>query len=155
MGYMDKYLQKTGGANKVRLDDRGRLAVPNRLRDILADGDFVLTAHPHACLAVYSEPRFAEIEKQFTERGNLAYFDSHLEEIVIGSAEKLQLDSAGRFLISGHLRDYAGIDRDILLFNLQHAMRLWSEERWRQKQTLMMARLQDKELSPLWGELRL
>ncbi len=154
MGFMDKELQV--GAAKVRLDDRGRLAVPNRFRDILRNsGDFVLTSHPHGCLAVYSIARFDSISAQFRERSNMSYFDSHLEELVIGSAEKLLLDSADRFLIGGHLRTYAAIERDVRLFNLPDTMRIWGEERWEQKHALMMARLQDADMTTTWKELRL
>lgn len=144
------------GSAKVRLDERGRLAVPNRFRDGLRHASgFVLTAHPHACLVIYSTARFADIRRQFAERPNLAYFDAHLEELIIGSAEELQLDSAERFLINPQLRDYAGIGRDIRMFSLPDAIRVWSEERWEQKHSLMMARLQDEEFSATWQDLRI
>ncbi|MGI9306638.1 MAG: division/cell wall cluster transcriptional repressor MraZ [Gammaproteobacteria bacterium] len=144
------------GASKLRLDERGRLAVPKSFRHMLSgEAEFILTAHPHGCLAIYGAARFADIREQMGGRGNLSYFDSHLEELVLGSAEALQLDSAERFLIGAHLRNHAGIGRDIRLFNLPDSVRLWSEERWTQKHALLTARLQDAELSETWQTLRL
>lgn len=142
------------GAAKVRLDERGRIAAPKNLREFLR-APSVLTGHPHGCLSVYSAERFAEIREQFQSHSNLGYLDSHLEEIVLGCAEILQLDAADRFLISGHLRDSAGIDRDARLFRLTDSIRIWSEERWKQRNELMTARLQDEGFSSTWKELRL
>lgn len=151
-GIMDKthYL----GAAKLRLDERGRLAVPKNLRAVLT-ASAVLTAHPHGCLVVYSEKRFAEVRQTLLARANTSYSDAHMEELIVGSAETLQLDSAERFLVGGHLRNYAGIARDVRLFNLPDSVRLWGEERWAQKHALITARLQDEGFSDSWRDLRL
>lgn len=143
------------GAGKIRLDDRGRIAVPKQFRDILQENS-VITGHPHGCLAVYTAARFAEIKAKLAALTNtLGYFDSLLEETVVGSAELLHLDSADRFLIGGFLRDSAGIRRDALLFPLSGSVRIWSEERWKQRRELLNARLQDRELSAAWRDLPL
>ena len=105
------------GSDKIRVDDKGRLAFPSRFRDCLqSGGNWYLTGHPHGCLALYSEARFQKIVKHFEESPNMSYFDSHLEEVIVGSAEFMQLDSAGRILIPNHLRERAVIKRDVLLF---------------------------------------
>ena len=153
-GIMD--VNAYAGAAKARLDERGRLAIPARFREWMCGrGDCYLTAHPHDCLAIYGAERFAQICKQLQERPNMSYFDSHLEELVLGNAEKVQVDSADRFLISPILRDYAGVKRDVRLFGLADTVRLWSGERWEQKHTLMMARLQDAAPASNWQDLRL
>ena len=143
------------GAAKLRLDDRGRVAIPKNSRALLCQkSGFVLTAHPHGCLVIYTNARFENIQQQFQSRSNMSYFDSHLEELILGSAEPLLPDSAERFLIGGHLRDYAAIQRDIRMFHLPDCVRLWSEERWGQRHALMTARLQDEGFSS-WQDLRL
>ena len=84
---------------------------PSRFRDCLqSGGNWYLTGHPHGCLALYSEARFQKIVKHFEESPNMSYFDSHLEEVIVGSAEFMQLDSAGRILIPNHLRERAVIN---------------------------------------------
>ena len=142
------------GTAIVRLDDRGRVAAPKQFRELLS-APSVLTGHPHGCLAVYTAARFAEIEEQIRALPPSGYFNSLLEEIVLGGAEHLQMDAAGRFLIGGHLRDVAAIKRDARLFKLPDSVRVWSEEIWKQRYALMTARLQDEEFSPEWRNLRL
>ena len=84
----------------------------------------------------------------------MSYFDSHLEEVIVGSAEFMQLDSAGRILIPNHLRERAVIKRDVLLFVMSGRMRIWDEERWEQRNQVMEARLQDEEFSQQWRNLK-
>ncbi|WOV91195.1 MAG: hypothetical protein R1F54_00540 [Candidatus Zeuxoniibacter abyssi] len=144
------------GSDKIRVDDKGRLAFPSRFRDCLqSGGNWYLTGHPHGCLALYSEARFQKIVKHFEESPNMSYFDSHLEEVIVGSAEFMQLDSAGRILIPNHLRERAVIKRDVLLFVMSGRMRIWDEERWEQRNQVMEARLQDEEFSQQWRNLNI
>ena len=84
----------------------------------------------------------------------MSYFDSHLEEVIVGSAEFMQLDSAGRILIP-NLRERAVIKRDVLLFVMSGRMRIWDEERWEQRNQVMEARLQDEEFSQQWRNLNI
>lgn len=142
------------GSAKVRLDDRGRIAAPKQFRELLR-APSVLTGHPHGCIAIYTAAKFAEISEKLRTRPNTGYFDAILEEIVAGTAETLQLDSADRFLIGGHLREDAAIERDARMFYLSDSVRIWGEERWKQRNALMTARLQDEEFSATWRDLRL
>lgn len=144
------------GTAKIKLDDRGRLAVPNRYRPLLQrSGGFYLTAHPHGCLTIYDAVRFAYIQEQFEQRSN-HYHDTTLEDMIIGCAEQMQLDSAGRILISNGLRAEACIDREVRMFSLPDSIRIWDDKIWEQKKLLMVSRLQDDtETSELWRNVKL
>jgi len=151
------------GAAKVRLDDKGRLALPNRYRDALAAGDsgdsvaagLVLTMHPHKHLALYTERAFAALRDQVLSLPNLAYEAAHLQELIVGCAESAALDSAGRISVSGALRARAGIGRDALLFGVGEKIHIWDEQAWEQRDLLLRARLQDAELSEQWRALKI
>lgn len=117
--------------------------------------NLVLTLHPHGCLSLYTEQQFRQVEQQITATGNMGYFDSHLEEIIVGCAESTALDSAGRITISSHLRERADIGRDVLLFALANSIRLWNKDKWEQRNTLLTARLQDEEVSVPWKNMRI
>ena len=144
------------GSDKIRIDEKGRLAFPNRFRECLqSGGNWYLTSHPHGCLALYNEERFQQIVDHFRKTPNTSYFDSHMEEVLIGSAETVQLDSSGRILIHNHLRERAKIKRDILLFVFDERMRIWDEERWEQRNQDMEKRMKDEEFSLQWRNLNL
>ena len=119
------------GSAKIRMDDRGRLALPNRFRDyVAAMKNAYLTAHPHGCLALYTGEDFERIVGQFEQMSKLPVYNSHIEEVIVGCAEEVRPDSAGRILISTALRARARIERDTLLFVMNGRMRIWAEERW-------------------------
>lgn len=143
------------GVAKVRLDERGRAAIPVRYRERLAAGEHILTAHPHQCLVVYSTARFAQVEKQIAENPSLDYNGAHLAEILLGHAETLQLDAAGRVALNAPLREFARIERDVLLFDLGDCVRIWDEARWQQKNVMLTTRLQEEGLSEEWKRLKI
>lgn len=146
---------KPTGTAKLRLDERGRLAVPNRFRHLLSHPDgFYLTAHPHGCLAIYPAEHFARIEEQLQAHTN-RYHDTTLEDLLIGCAEFMQVDAAGRILISSGLRAEAAIERDIRMFHVRATFRIWDAKLWEQKKLHMMSRLQDEEFSQVWEKLNL
>ena len=145
------------GSAKIRMDDRGRLALPNRFREYVSAMDSAyLTAHPHGCLALYDGAAFERIVGQFAQMPQMPFFNSHIEEIVVGCAEEVRPDAAGRVLISNALRARAGIGRDALLFVMTGRMRIWAEERWERRHQVLESRLQDESFSEqLWRDLKI
>lgn len=144
------------GSAKIRIDDKGRGAIPTLFREFLArDERLILTFHPHGCLVLYPGARFDAVERQITEMGNIGYLDAHIEEVIIGCAEQVSLDSGGRLMIHSHLRERANIRRDALLFGVGDSIRVWDEERWEQRHLLLLSRLQDEGLSEPWKKLRI
>ena len=148
----------TTGSAKVKTDDRGRLAIPTRMRDDLlsaGDNEWILTANPHQCLSLYAPKQFNIIKREFSKLANVGFMESHMEELIIGSAEPVILDNAGRILIPNALRTFADIKRDVLLFSVANSVRIWDHERWEQRQVLVLSRLQDEGLSEPWKTLRI
>ncbi len=144
------------GSAKIHPDEKGRIAIPSRLRDyLLAASTITLTLHPHGCLSLYTDLQFEKVKAQIIASGNMGYFDSHLEEVIIGCAETTSIDNAGRITISSHLRERATIKRDVLLFGVGESIRIWDEERWEQRNALMTAYMQDEGISTPWKNMRI
>lgn len=144
------------GSAKTRADDKGRLMLPIKFREFLpSDSPFILTLHPHGCLTLYKNERFSEIARQIAEIGNIGFLDAHMEEVIVGCAESVLLDSAGRLLIQNHLRERANIRRNVLLFGMGDCIRVWDEERWTNRNTMALSQLQDREMEEPWRKLRI
>jgi MraZ protein len=102
------------GASQINLDAKGRMAVPTRLRDPLTQGGtvgVVLTAHPDGCLLLYPLPAWEPVRAQVMAFPSTNQQASLWKRLLIGFAEELALDGAGRLLISPELRTYARIDK--------------------------------------------
>jgi MraZ protein len=122
------------GASQVNLDAKGRMAVPTRIRDPLTQGGtvkLVLTAHPIGCLLLYPSPSWEPVRAQVMAFPALDRHLSTWKRIVVGFAEELELDGAGRLLISPELRDFAHITRPVMLVGQGSHYEIWDLESWK------------------------
>jgi len=106
------------GATQLNLDSKGRLTVPARHRDILAAhfaGQLVLTADADGCLLCYPEPEWLPIRDKLLKLSSLNPRIRALQRRLIGYAENVEMDAAGRVLISPSLRGYATLDKRVVL----------------------------------------
>lgn len=113
------------GRSALTLDAKGRVSVPTRHRDALvsqAEGRVTLTRHPDGCLLIY--PR-SEWEKKRAEIAAFPMSGRSLQRLLLGSAQDVELDSAGRILISPELRSAAGLSRDVMLMGMGAHFELW------------------------------
>jgi MraZ protein len=124
------------GATGLNLDAKGRLAVPTRHREPLQEGPsgkLVLTAHPHKCLLLYPALAWEPIRARIM---TFSSFDPQLslwKRLLVGFAEELELDGAGRLLISPALRKFAGLEKQVMLVGQGSHFELWGQEAWDQQ----------------------
>jgi len=124
------------GAAQINLDAKGRMAVPTRTRDPLTLGGtvkLVLTAHPDSCLLLYPEPAWAPIRAQVMSFPSLDRQASLWKRLLVGFAQDVELDSAGRLLIPPELRDFAHITRQVMLVGQGSHYEIWDLELWNQQ----------------------
>ena len=126
------------GSHSINMDAKGRMAVPTRVREMLTEesgGRVVMTANPamkmsERCLLVYPEGRWNEILPEIQNLPNLDKVIRRTQRLVIGYAATLELDGNGRVLLPPTLREYAGLDKKLMLVGQGAKLELWSEERW-------------------------
>ncbi len=121
------------GATKVTLDAKGRLAIPTRYRERIAtrcDGELVVTLDRDHCLLIYPLPDWEEIERKLVRLPSLQKRSREMQRIMLGYATEVDVDGAGRILLSRELREVAGLERTAMLIGQGHKFELWDEERW-------------------------
>lgn len=121
------------GATELTLDAKGRLAIPSRHRDALqvqAEGKLVLTAHPHRCLLLYPRPGWEPIRSRIMAFPSLDAQASKLQRLLVGFAEELDMDGAGRVLVSPELRKFAALDKHVMMVGQGSHFEIWSLEAW-------------------------
>lgn len=116
------------------MDAKGRFAVPTKVRESLlsvCDGRLVITAHAEErCLLVYPEPQWQELLPKIEALPNLNKAASRLQRLLIGYACPMEMDGSGRLLLPPTLRDYASLEKKLMLVGQGKKLELWSEERW-------------------------
>ena len=121
------------GAAEISLDAKGRLTVPTRHRDGLQsspDRKLVLTAHPHRCLLLYPAQAWAPNRSRIMAFSSFDAQSSLWKRLLVGYAEDLELDTAGRVLISPALRKFAGIDRQVMMVGQGSHFEIWDVVAW-------------------------
>ena len=145
------------GATALTLDAKGRLAVPVRHREALhvqGGGRLVLTAHPHRCLLLYPQPEWEPIQQKIMALPSLDKQASLLQRLLVGFAEDVEMDGAGRVLISPVLREFAGLEKQVMLVGQGSHFEVWSEASWRAQLEEALAQ-GDRVLPPELGNLAL
>lgn len=124
------------GIAQLVLDAKGRVAIPARHRDGLADGTsrLVITADPGGCLLLYPVAAWEPIQARLM---SFSSFDEHirsLQRLIVGYADDVEIDAAGRILVPPALRRYALLDKHVVLVGQGRKFELWDETAW-QRQT--------------------
>ena len=123
------------GGNTVNLDAKGRLALPTRYRGPLEDrcqGQVVLTVHDDRCLLLYPQPDWDEIERKLVRLPNQNKRTRTLQRMLLGHATEFEMDKNGRILIPPRLREFASLDKRVVLAGLGNKFEIWNEEAWEQ-----------------------
>jgi len=122
------------GVNAINMDAKGRFALPTRYRDRIAsicDGLLIATVDPQErCLLIYPMPEWELIERQVDALSSFDPTARRIKRMLMGHASELEIDSAGRVLLPPLLRDYAQLDKKIVLLGQGKKFELWAEESW-------------------------
>lgn len=122
------------GSHSISMDAKGRLAIPARIRETLVElcaGKVVVTAHTEErCLLIYPEPQWLEILPKIEALPSFNKMARRAQRLLIGYATPLEVDGNGRVLLPPTLREYASLDKKLMLVGQGKKLELWSEESW-------------------------
>ena len=138
------------GATALSLDVKGRLAIPARHREALAEasgGQLVLTAHPHRCLLLYPQTAWVPIRDKLLAASSFNPQSAAIKRLLVGNARDEGLDSVGRLLVAPELRQFAQLEKQVWLVGQGSHFEIWSDANW-QKQLDIFTGMGDQLLPP-------
>lgn len=122
------------GINAVNVDAKGRFAMPARYRAGLqedCDGHLVVTIDTEAtCLLLYPLPEWEQIEAKLQGLPSFNHAARRIQRLLIGHATEVDIDSQGRLLLPPLLRDYAELEKRVMLVGQGKKFELWNEQQW-------------------------
>ena len=121
------------GITQLSLDSKGRLAIPAKYRDGLVSlcaGRLIVTADPSKCLLIYPQPAWEPIEQKLISLSSFDKKTRSLQRLLVGNASDVEMDNAGRVLVSSPLRKFAGLTKNVVLVGQGAKFELWGEEQW-------------------------
>ncbi len=138
------------GITAVSLDVKGRLAMPARQRDLLLESDdnaqLVVTIDTQsACLLLYPIAEWEIIERKLEALPSFNPATRRLQRLLIGHASEVEMDNQGRILIPQLLRDYAKLDKRVMVVGQGQKFELWSDTLWDAQREIWLE--EDKQMN--------
>lgn len=111
------------------IDTKGRLIIPSKFRDQLGD-EFVVTKGMDGCLFVYANEDWNAFEQKLTSLPLINKEARQFARFFLAGAAQVEVDKQGRILLPASLRDFAKLEKDVVLVGVGSRIEIWSRENW-------------------------
>ena len=122
------------GITAINIDAKGRMAIPSRYRPALISqvaGSLIVTIDTEdSCLLMYPIDEWEIIEHKLSTLPSFNRKTRRIQRLLIGHATEVDMDKQGRTLIPPLLREYAGIDKVVMLVGQGKKFEIWGEDQW-------------------------
>ena len=118
------------GTHDHTIDDKNRLTLPAKFRAAF-EGGVVVTRGLDACLVAFPRDEWARSQSRIAELDSLSGEARSLQRIVYANAVEGDLDKQGRVVISARLKEYAGLERDVVVAGVNDHLEIWDRAAWR------------------------
>jgi MraZ protein len=117
------------GTHTPKLDEKGRIILPARFRDEL-QGGLVITRGQENCLFVFSAAEFASVHDKIRQAPlTSADARNYLRVFLSGASDELP-DKQGRVTVPAALREYAGLEKDLVVIGVGSRAEIWNSKAW-------------------------
>lgn len=114
------------------LDDKGRLAVPKRVRDDLGGEtltELFIAPWTEKSLAIFTPAAFDSLAQRFGEKSAKAGVRDYMR-LFYARAERVDIDAQSRIRLPDRLKAFAELDREVVLLGVNDHVELWDAARW-------------------------
>ena len=118
------------GEYEHSLDSKGRMILPARIREDLGE-KFIITKGLDGCLVGFSESEWNNFEEKLKQ---LPLTNKNARDFVrffLSGAVEAETDKQGRFLIPSNLREYATLDKEVVVTGVGTRIEIWDREKWK------------------------
>lgn len=118
------------GQYQHSIDAKGRLSIPAKFRDALGES-FVITQGPDNCLFVYAMQEWKNLEEKFKKLSFTKAKARAFSRLFFSGADAVEPDKLGRVLVAGHLRAFAGLDKEVMVIGVGNRLEIWDLAHWK------------------------
>ena len=119
------------GEYEHSLDVKGRLIMPAKLREDIGE-KFIITKGLDGCLFGFSLSEWTNFEEKLK---SLPLTNKNARDFVrffLSGAVNVEIDKQGRFLVASNLREYASMEKEIVIIGVGTRIEFWSKDKWNQ-----------------------
>ncbi len=111
------------------IDAKGRLIIPAKFRDQLGD-EFIVTKGLDGCLFAFPKDEWQAFEEQLRKLPLTQKNARKFTRFFMGGAATCELDKQGRILLPQNLREFANLDKDVVLSGNLNRIEIWNKTAW-------------------------
>ena len=123
------------GINALTIDGKGRFAIPTRYRESLGEHVVVTIDTEEPCLLLYPAKIWQVIEDNLQRLPSFNPQARRIQRLLIGHATDIECDGNNRLLLPQLLRDYACLDKQVVMIGQGNKFELWDETHWQTRRT--------------------
>ena len=141
-------MKKFRGSSFHTIDSKGRIIVPARFRQLLhndGDEDGIMVTQQDNCLYAYPYDEWDQLETKIASLSETSETIRRFRRRFIGNAHDCKCDKQDRILVPPSLRQYAALDKEIVLAGVGKYFEIWARDRWDQEMVSVEDELKDKE----------
>lgn len=136
------------GLSSGQIDAKGRITIPANYRTLMMEessGSLVVTIDTEQrCLLLYPFPAWQIIEEKLESLPSFQPAARRIQRLLMGHATELELDRQGRILLPNLLREYANLDKSVVLVGQGKKIEIWSEPLWEDARITWLAESMDE-----------
>lgn len=114
------------------LDTKGRVILPARFRGPFEHGGYV-SMHEEGCLALWTPDEFDRQMEEMLRRAETSRSERNVARLRSSGSYEVDIDRQGRLMIPVRLREYAGLEADVLVVGAIDRVELWQPEAWAER----------------------
>ena len=135
------------GSSYHTIDDKGRIVIPSRFR-VLArseEGDGIMVSRMDQCLVAFPMPAWQQLEEKILQMAEKSDIMRRFRRVFIGGAHECTCDKQDRILIPPALRQYAALNKDIVLVGVLDHFEIWSRDNYENEALMLSNDLKNPE----------
>jgi len=119
------------GTFERTLDEKFRLALPKRLRELLSgQGQMILTPGTDGSLALFPQQAFADLTARLAARSPTSQDVRAFSRLLYSQSQGVDIDSQGRIHLPAELARLAGLENEVILLGVGDRIEMWNRTRW-------------------------
>jgi MraZ protein len=122
-------VQRFFGTYEHSLDGKGRVILPAKFRPSFDHGGY-LTQFRDGCLALWAPDDYLRQAEEMNERARTGRNDRNLARFWAAATQELDVDRQGRLMVPVRMREYAGLESEVIVVGAFDRVELWSPARW-------------------------